>query len=256
MGACLASGVRLHLVGLFHVRGANENGPCRRCGGVSVGPRRASRRGAGRTLAARRARVDDDVVDDRGGARLHFVGLNPPVFGEVRGNFEILVVDGAVRGNRIFLAEREDRIGLADAPAVGIDRLRGKVGGVAFGRAGRDPVQNGFFLDVGQAAVVQERAVRRIGVPGRHRALGDLRADRPGPGARVAKSQERHRRNFARPVASRAVLVKDRRDVLGKRRRARGRAGALSVCKRRCNEEPASDYQDREGLAVHTNLCG
>ena len=103
-------------------------------------------------------------------------------------------------------------------PAVGEIRARRQIRGVALRRAARDPAGDEVFLRGRQPPLVDERAVRRVGVPRRHAALGDAPADGLRPRPRLGVGQERHRREFAGPVAARAVGVENRRDVLRERR--------------------------------------
>ena len=82
-------------------------------------------------------------------------------------------------------------------------------------------------LAVAQAEVVAEGAVRRIGVPWRHRARAHPLFDRTRPGPHVAVGEERHRRDFARTMAAGAFGEHDRRDVTRECRHGhvRGRTG-------------------------------
>ena len=57
--------------------------------------------------------------------------------------------------------------------------------------------------------------MRRVRMPWRHRPVADLVADRLRPGAGILVGQERHRGDLARDDGTRAVLVEDRRDILG-----------------------------------------
>jgi len=58
-------------------------------------------------------------------------------------------------------------------------------------------------------------------VPGRHLSAGDLFADSFGPGARLFVGQQGHRRDVAGAMATGAMLVENRRDIFGERRRRR-----------------------------------
>ena len=86
---------------------------------------------------------------------------------------------------------------------------------VAGRRAGGHPVVQGLDLGVGEARILDELAVLRVGEPRRHGALGRDLADRLRPGAGLVVGQERHRRGLPGPMAARAVLVEDGRYVVG-----------------------------------------
>ena len=62
-----------------------------------------------------------------------------------------------------------------------------------------------------------------IDLPRRHLLVGDARLDRPRPRPRLGVGHERHRRDRVGPVTRLALLLEDRRDVLGERRRLRRR---------------------------------
>ena len=178
--------------------------------------RRTRGRFAGRPRRGRLriAREEDHVVDDGAGAGPHFDRLNPFVLAESRRHAEVLVLDGAVCRDRIVLRHRHDGVRLANLPAVGVLRSRGQIRGIALRRAGARPPDDRVPVGVAQPAIVREPAVRRIRVPCWHPAARHLLADRLRPRPRVLVRQERHRRDLARPMTRRAVLVKDGRDIL------------------------------------------
>ena len=94
--------------------------------------------------------------------------------------------------------------------------------GIAFGRAAGSPSLDGRLLRRRQLSLVRERPGRRIRVPRRHHAVGDLLADRARPRAHFLIADERHRRDLAGPMAGDAVRVQNRRDVTRERRDAVG----------------------------------
>src|SRR5262249_20247868 len=144
-------------------------GWCRRRGG-----RRRRRRG-----------VNDHVMQNLWISGAHFHRLDPLVLGGVGRNREVLIGDGAVgRGGVVFL-HAEDRVRLADVPLGGVDRRRRQILGVAFRRAGRHPLHYGVAIGIGETAIVDEFAVRWIGVPRRHRPLRDVRRNRLRPRPRI-----------------------------------------------------------------------
>ena len=96
----------------------------------------------------------------------------------------------------------------------------GRSAGSPFGRAAVRPRDQRRAVGVAQQPLIVERPRRRVGVPRRHVPVADFVADRLRPGPRILVGQQRHRRDFAGPVAARAVLEDDRRDVLAERRHA------------------------------------
>ena len=116
----------------------------------------------------------------------------------------------------------EHDVGCPDLPAFGKLGRGRQVLGIARGSAGVSPGDERFFITFAQAAVIRENASFRIGVPGRHQPARHFLADRLGPGPRLLVSQQRHGRDFALAMTTHAVFVKDRCDILGKRRGAVG----------------------------------
>ena len=173
-------------------------------------------------------RVDDDVMEDFGIAGFHLECLDPFVFREVGRDLEILIRDFAVGGNRIVLTHRKHRVRGADRPAAFVRGLRGQIGGFPFRRAAVGPAHQRRLVRLAQTTVVEEFAVLRIGMPWRHRAFADLRGNGFRPRPRILEGQQRHRRNLARPMAVRAVLIEDRRDFLAERRHGGGRLRCLA----------------------------
>ena len=173
---------------------------------------------------------------------LDFNGLQPLVFGEVGWNLDVLILDRAGGRNLERLGHREHGVGLADGPPVDERRSRGKVLVVPFRRARIHPRRNRVDLGLREAGVVLEVADRGIGAPRRHLARDDALLDRPRPGPGLFERHQRHRREHGRPVAFDAVLVEDRRDVLGEGDRRRGRAspGAAADCPRTTADTPSN----------------
>src|SRR5687768_2528726 len=87
-------------------------------------------------------------------------------------------------------------------------------------RAGRTPLGDRLLVRDAEHARTDEGAVTRIGMPRRHRAVGNLARDRLRPRTRVLVGQERHRRNVAGAMAARAIREQYGRDVLAIRRRS------------------------------------
>ncbi len=129
------------------------------------------------------------------------------------------------------LRRGDDEIGFAELPAL---RQRGKRrprGGITLRRASFDPLPDQLDLIVAKTSLVIEIAVAVFGQPRWHRTAGhrldDLTSapanrlvleDTEGS-AREANRIRRLRPLIDRPMTGRAVLVKNRRDVVIERRR-------------------------------------
>ncbi len=156
------------------------------------------------------------------GAHFHF--LDPAVFGEVRGQNQILIVHRALRGNVEGRRHFEDLVGRSNIPALRpLARWR-SILRIARGRAGVDPGRQRVDLGLGERTVVCEMSVIRIGEPGWHLARDHLFANSFGPGPRLGVSEERHGSDFTRAVALLAMRLENGKNVfvedgLGKRRR-------------------------------------
>ncbi len=152
----------------------------------------------------------------RGGAGAHFGDLHPLVFGEIGGDADVLIVDGAGGGDIVSFREFEDHVRRRDVPALGELARGGGVGELAFGGSGVDPRYDFFFLAGGQGEVVQKLSIVRVGRPGRHFAGDYGGANGFGPGARVLILEQRHGGHFAGAVATLAAGLEDGLDVLMK----------------------------------------
>ena len=133
-----------------------------------------------------------------------------------------LVLDEPVGGHLVRLRHRDHEVGRADGPAIRELRQLRHVLRVALWCAAIRPLHERVAVGRRETAIVLEPAVLRIGVPRRHVPLAHLVADGFRPRSRVLVADERHRADLARPVARRAVLVEDGRNVFGKGRH-RGR---------------------------------
>ena len=160
----------------------------------------------------------DDVVGVLAIGRPRFGELNVAIFGEIGGQPDVLIIDGARGGNVERRGDFKHHVRLADGPAFGkLQRCRSVLRVAGF-RSAIDPGHQRLHVGFRQRAVVGELAKMRIGEPGRHllaehRALDGFRI---GPRAFVV--QERHRGSFARPVAALAVFFNNRERVLIERR--------------------------------------
>ena len=169
------------------------------------------------------------VVHDLSVAGSQLDRLNPLRLGEVGRDVEVLVLDHPVGRDLVLLFHFEHHVRLPDGPALGIDRSRRQILGIAPLRTGVRPLDQDLLLVVAQAALVEERALRRRGVPGRHVTFADFVTNVLGMRPDVVIRQERHRRDLARTMAGRAVAKEDWGDVLrvgGGCRRGLGRGQA------------------------------
>src|SRR5215471_213045 len=152
-------------------------------------------------------------MDDASVAGPDFSGLHPFVFIEVRRDSDIHVRYDAVGWNLDFFWHLDNRLGLADGPALDELRGSGQISGVAFRSPLIDPGRNSVDFFLAQAAIIQEMAIFRGSQPRRHSPALNFVLDRPGPGASVFVGHKRHRGYFASPVALNAVRVENRGDV-------------------------------------------
>ena len=168
---------------------------------------------------ARRRRhlgVDEHVVHDFARARHDLHRLDPLVFGEVRRNLEVLILDRAGRGNGELLRHRDDRVRRAHRPA---RRDTPGFGGSLFRSPGFAPASIQRRI-VCWSASDRRRSLRKTPcgpsachggiMPARDRVahLVDLRL-------RAVVVEQRERPQAARMMARRAVPVEDRRNVFG-----------------------------------------
>ena len=107
-----------------------------------------------------------------------------------------------------------------------------------------DPALDRLDLVVAQPALADDRKLAAIGEPRRHVTASRFRGHGVGVLHGVGVSQERKRRDFARPMARRAVGEHDRRDVLieGDRWRRGGWCGGpTAACRSRRDRERRHD---------------
>ena len=173
----------------------------------------------------RRQQIEEQVVHGTTVAGPNLPVGNEAILSEVRRDYQVLVRNLPGSRNRIVLLHRQHCVGRADVPLVGIDGGRRQIRSLAFWRTGRDPLGDRLLVRGAQLTRTHEGAVLRIGVPRRHRPVGNLARDRLRPRTRVLVGEQRHRRDVTGPMATRAVREEDRRHVLVERRRGvlRGR---------------------------------
>ena len=159
--------------------------------------------------------VDEDVMHDLAVPRPDLDGLHPLRLGEVRRDVEVLVRRSCRRPGSCSPPASPGR-----RPACRSTSLAG-TGAPAAGPSDRPSARRWrptagcvLFSSAVRPALVEERSGRHVGVPRRHGPFRDLVPDVPGVRPDVVVRQQRHRRDFAGPVARRAVLVKDGRDIL------------------------------------------
>ena len=173
--------------------------------------------------------VDDDVMHVRAIAGAHFTGLHPPVLGEVGRDLEVLVVDRARRGHLDSRPASRTR-----ASGVPICQPSGNFGsaGSSAGLPSRAPAVRPTRRSCRSLARVRLRSLRNVPYA-RSACHGGI--TRVVTFSRIALAHgrtsligdERHRRDFARPMAAHALGVEDRRHVAAEGREPPADAGVL-----------------------------
>ena len=174
-------------------------------------------------LARSSGRVEEEqsVMDRFPGAWPVFDGLHPLVLRNIHRDGEVAIDVGAGSGELERLRHRDHQVRLAELPAFGEFGERGEFLRIALRHPGVDPLLDRRDLVVGEPVLSDEIAVPGRGVPGRHvAALGDG-GDQRAALLHILVGQQRERPRLARPMARRAVVEHDRRDVFAKRQRLR-----------------------------------
>ena len=165
------------------------------------------------TAATTHARhKDHHMVRDLTVARADLHRTDPFVFRNVRRETQIRKVIRPRCGHR-HLRQFDDEIRLAHLPAVRKLRKRRHVLHIAPARALVHPLRDDRDLVLAEARVVRKLPMRRIREPRRHLTLRHLLANRLRPRTHFLIRVQRHRRDFARPVARRTILKQDWRHV-------------------------------------------
>ena len=162
-------------------------------------------------------------MDGGSTAWFHLRGLNPFVFGETGIDHKELIFDRSSRLHFVRFGHLKDDVRLRNPPASSKSRGRGGILGIAFRRAGFDPVGDRLLLVGGETAVVGKMAILGVGVPGRHSPLAHDFADRISPADRFVIGRERERADLSRTVALDAAPVENSSDILGESHRSRRR---------------------------------
>ena len=195
--------------------------------GVHAGEPRAGRD----LLCARRAcaiHVQIGVMHQALVAGTNLDGANPARGGNVRGENEVPVKVGLAlrerRGHRVRPLRFKNQIGRPKLPSFGeVGRRRVFAGCLwrrSFWRPRGGPIGDQLNLFGGEAALVLELAIARLGKPRRHEAAARYVHDLCRVRFDVAIGEQRERARFAGTMAGRAVLRNDGRDIV---RESRGR---------------------------------
>ena len=196
-----------------------------------------------------------NVMHHRRRACTHLDRGHPLVLGEVGRHGEVLVRHLALGRHVERLCHLEHHVWRPDLPPVDECRRRGQLVEVATRGPGVDPLHDGVALGVGQPSLIPELSDRGVGVPRRHLPRQDLVLDGAAPGSRLLVGHQRHRRHLARAMAGDTVLVQDRRDVVGERRRLRLGAGCGGATEAHGHHE-GSDAGNQTTQSHYTHHCG
>ena len=122
--------------------------------------------------------------------------------------------------------------------------------GVALRRAVAGPLHDGVDFLLRQRAVVLVvlDADARVDVPGRHVARRHAIANRTRPRTRLFVGLQRHRRDRIRPVARLALVLENRRDVLGERRYGSG------LSRERCRQSQEASTRPPPRLKIRPTI--
>ena len=165
------------------------------------------------------AQVRDDVVHYGTVRGTRFRGLYPCVFGESGRNDDVLIFDHAGRRHLKWLRQLKDDVGLGHSPAFDPSLWRRHVFRVAFRRARIRPGHDGRNFLHGKGAVVGEVSDGGVRVPGRHDFLRHHALHTAGPGPGLFIGEQRERSGLARAMATLAVLLQNRSNIMRKSRR-------------------------------------
>ena len=165
--------------------------------------------------------------------------LNVAVFAETRIDQNIRPPVRPVGLHHHIFRQADDHIRLADLPCLVIREFarRRHISRTSLRSAAIHPLDDRRDFIVGQRLVIIEMLNSYIPIdePRRHFPGGDSLLDGPRPRPRLFVAHERHRRNRACVMAILAMLLKNRRHILGERgllRRVsrRGRYGESAKC--------------------------
>src|SRR2546425_1228085 len=138
-------------------------------------------------------------MHDRGAAGTYFDGTHPGVLFERIRNEECLDLAGALRRNIVRLRHRNDHVRF-DAPSFRPFDWGRLIFGVAFGCSTVRPCGECFDVGFGQWGCVPKASIMRVGEPWRHLFTENRFLDCLRPRASAVVSQERHWRDFTRPM--------------------------------------------------------
>ena len=179
-----------------------------------------SRLGVARIELAGGSRAIDTEVRMMDNARVAGPELQPPHIsrtGHRNRDHERSKDVRATLRHGVRLGHADHDVGDTQPPAVLPVRHRREIGGVAFGRAARDPLLQRFELAVGEPPLVLELAFARLGLPRRHDPPAGDRGDLRGATPDILEGQQAEGTDFAGTVARGAARPDDRRDVFVER---------------------------------------
>ena len=174
------------------------------------------------TRRSRRVDFHIGVVDGSGCAGTKFQPADEPRPRHGYRDHERAKDVGAVGRQHIGFRHRDDEVGRPKPPAVGARRRRRQIRRIPLGRCLLDPAPDRPDLRHRQSPGAGEVAVARLGLPRRHVAIAGRPGDLGRARAHVGIGHETERRRFTGPMARRAVLEDDWRDVAVERDLLRG----------------------------------
>ena len=176
-----------------------------------------------RPRGTRRVKKCVDVMDDADVPRPEVDRRDVRVAHQVRGDHEAAVGVGPRGGDREFLGRLEDEIGRPQLPVRRERERRRHVLGVAPWRAGLGPrLEDGDLLARERLVVLEPGSDPGLGLPGRHLPFAGHQRDVRGALPRLFEGLQGKGADVMAAMAVLALLLEDRRHVLGECRRLGG----------------------------------
>src|SRR5581483_4530652 len=146
-------------------------------------------------------------------ARTNLNGFYPARLVNRNGKNKVPVRVGSAGRKSQWLSCRQDQVRLTQPPSFNKFRARRQVFGISFDRSLLDPVGDALDLSICQPTLIGELQLLWLGQPGRHAARPRHLGDLPRMFFDIGVRQQGKGRSLARPVARRARMKNDWRDV-------------------------------------------